>query len=139
MKKDTVHMLKRAERFHVVLIGEGLLVGSVAGLIVLAYRIALKYAGQWFEAVRQYIGHCACQSGGLVRYLFLMAVVVGLLIKWEPDDFGKRNLQDLEGEMSGKLHQTWWKILPAKFLGGFLSLLAGLSLGREVVPFNLER
>ena len=68
MKKDTLHILKRAERFHVVLIGEGLLVGSVAGLVVLAYRIALKYAGQWLEAVCQYIGHSPIKAVGFVCY-----------------------------------------------------------------------
>ncbi len=31
MKKDTSYVLNRAERFHMVLIGEGLLVGAVAG------------------------------------------------------------------------------------------------------------
>ena len=41
MKKDTSHTIKRAERFQVILIGEGLLVGAVAGLIVLLYRILL--------------------------------------------------------------------------------------------------
>lgn len=130
VKKDTLHMLKRAERFHVVLIGEGLLVGSVAGLVVLAYRIALKYAGQWLDAVRQYIGHSPMKAAGWFCLLALMAVVVGLLIKWEPMISGS-GIPQLEGEMSGKLNQTWWKILPAKFIGGFLSLLAGLSLGRE--------
>lgn len=130
MKKDTLHILKRAERFHVVLIGEGLLVGSVAGLVVLAYRIALKYAGQWLEAVCQYIGHSPIKAAGWFCLLFLMAVVVGILIKWEPMISGS-GIPQLEGEMAGKLNQTWWKVLPAKFIGGFLSLLAGLSLGRE--------
>ena len=130
VKKDTVHMLKRAERFHVILIGEGLLVGSVAGLIVLAYRIALKYAGQWLEAVRHYIGNSPVKAAMWFCLLFLMATAVGLLIKWEPMISGS-GIPQLEGEMSGKLNQTWWKVLPAKFIGGFLSLLAGLSLGRE--------
>ncbi len=130
VKKDTVHMLKRAERFHVILIGEGLLVGSVAGLIVLAYRIALKYAGQWLEAVRHYIGNSPVKAAMWFCLLFLRATAVGLLIKWEPMISGS-GIPQLEGEMSGKLNQTWWKVLPAKFIGGFLSLLAGLSLGRE--------
>ena len=130
MKKDTLHILKRAERFHVVLIGEGLLVGSVAGLVVLAYRIALKYAGQWLEAVCQYIGHSPIKAAGWFCLLFLMAVVVGILIKWEPMISGS-GIPQLEGEMAGKLNQTWRKVLTAKFIGRFLSLLAGLSLGRE--------
>ena len=33
--------------------------------------------------------------------------------------------------MTGKLRQNWKKVLPAKFIGGFLCLFGGLSLGRE--------
>ena len=33
MKKDTSNTLKRAQRFPVILIGEGLLVGTVSGLV----------------------------------------------------------------------------------------------------------
>ena len=47
MKRNTSHTIKRAQRFPVILIGEGLLVGAVGGLIVLLYRIALTYAGKW--------------------------------------------------------------------------------------------
>ena len=38
LKKDTTHTIKRAQRFPVILIGEGLLVGAVGGLLVLLYR-----------------------------------------------------------------------------------------------------
>lgn len=34
MKRNTSHTIKRAQRFPVILIGEGLLVGAVGGLIV---------------------------------------------------------------------------------------------------------
>ena len=37
MKKDTSYVIKRASRLPVILIGEGLLVGIIGGLIVLAY------------------------------------------------------------------------------------------------------
>ena len=62
--------------------------------------------------------------------MVLFAVIVGLLVKWEPMISGS-GIPQLEGEMIGKLNQRWYRVLPAKFLGGFLSLFAGLSLGRE--------
>ena len=84
MKKDTSHTLKRAQRFPVILIGEGLLVGAVSGLIVMFYRIALTYAGQWLNEILGYIkGHPVRIIGWFV-VLLLLAVVVGRLVKWEP-------------------------------------------------------
>src|SRR5699024_456074 len=59
-----------------------------------------------------------------------LACVVGRMVRYEPMISGS-GIPQLEGEMAGKLDQVWWRVLPAKFLGGFLSLLAGLSLGRE--------
>ena len=38
MKRNTSHTIKRAQRFPVILIGEGLLVGAVGGLIVRVYK-----------------------------------------------------------------------------------------------------
>ena len=42
MKKDIAGMIKRADRFKVILIGEGILVGLVAGAVVILYRVALE-------------------------------------------------------------------------------------------------
>ena len=56
MKKDAGSTIKRAERFQVILIGEGLLVGTVAGFIVLMYRIVLEYAGSALSFVLDFIG-----------------------------------------------------------------------------------
>ena len=52
------------------------------------------------------------------------------LVSWEPLISGS-GIPQLEGEMAGKLEQKWYRVLPAKFLGGFLCLLGGLALGRE--------
>ena len=130
MKKDIVRTTKYEERFDIILIGEGLLVGAVGGLVVLLYRIALQYAGQWLNQVREYVGHSPIRAAGWFLLLILMAIVVGLLVKWEPMISGS-GIPQLEGEMTEKLNQRWWRVLPAKFLGGFLSVFAGLSLGRE--------
>ena len=42
METDTSRLLRRADRFQVVLIGEGLLIGGIAGFVVLLYRMALE-------------------------------------------------------------------------------------------------
>ena len=73
MKKDTSYVLNRAERFHMVLIGEGLLVGAVAGGIcrrVAADDFALckRFSGQDVFVVRYFgtvCGYCrlACEVG----------------------------------------------------------------------------
>ena len=130
MKKDTSHTLKRAQRFPVILIGEGLLVGAVSGLIVMLYRIALTFAGQWLNKILGYINGHPLRILGWFVVLLLLAVLVGWLVKWEPMISGS-GIPQVEGEVLGKLNQNWKRVLPAKFAGGFLCLLGGLSLGRE--------
>ena len=68
--------------------------------------------------------------------LFALACIVGKLVKYEPMISGS-GIPQVEGEMMGKLDQVWWKVLPAKFLGGFLSLFSGLSLGQRFSLFRL--
>ena len=130
MKKDAGYTLKRAHRLPVILIGEGLLTGAAAGLIVLLYRIALTYAGRWLNNIVQFIEGSALKTAGWFLVLFLLALLTGKLVKWEPMISGS-GIPQVEGEILGKLSQNWKKVLPAKFAGGFLCLLGGLSLGRE--------
>ena len=130
MKKDAGYTIKRARRLPVILIGEGLLTGAAAGLVVLLYRIALTYAGRWLNAIGHFIEGNALKTAGWFLVLFLLALLTGKLVKWEPMISGS-GIPQVEGEILGKLNQNWKRVLPAKFLGGFLCLLGGLSLGRE--------
>lgn len=128
MKKND--MWKRARRIPVMLITEGLCVGLIGGFIVLLYRVALTFAGNWLIKILSYIKgnpfRCA------VWFLILMALawIVGRLVKWETMISGS-GIPQVEGEVSGRLSQNWKRVLPAKFAGGFLCMLGGLSLGRE--------
>lgn len=128
MKKND--MWKRARRIPVMLITEGLCVGLIGGFIVLLYRVALTFAGNWLIKILSYIKgnpfRCA------VWFLILMALawIVGRLVKWEPMISGS-GIPQVEGEVSGRLSQNWKRVLPAKFAGGFLCMLGGISLGRE--------
>ncbi|MDO5414426.1 MAG: ClC family H(+)/Cl(-) exchange transporter [Bacillota bacterium] len=130
MKKDIPGMLKRAERFQVILIGEGVLVGIVAGLVVLLYRVALEYAGHWLTKVLEFTGQSIAYMAMWFAVLLIMAWIVSRLVKFEPMISGS-GIPQLKGEMTGKFDQCWWKVLIAKFVGGFLCIFGGLALGRE--------
>lgn len=131
MKKDkTSEMIRRASDFPVIMIGEGLLVGIFAGLLVLLYRISLTYAANWMNWILGFARNHPVRMIGWFLLLLCMAGMVGILVKWEPMIAGS-GIPQLEGEMAGKLNQNWYKIIPAKFAGGFLCLFGGLALGRE--------
>lgn len=130
MRKNTSQTIRRAQRLPVILIGEGLLVGAAAGIVVMLYRIALTYAGQWMNAVLDWMRGDMLRTALWFAALLVMALIVSRLVKWEPMISGS-GIPQVEGEILGKLTQKWKKVLPAKFCGGFLCLLGGLSLGRE--------
>ena len=130
MKKSISGTLSRARRFPVLLIGEGLLVGGIGGFVVVLYRMALDVAGDWLEGILAFAGQTPWRMAGWFLVLGTLAWLVSRLVSWEPLISGS-GIPQLEGEMAGKLEQKWYRVLPAKFLGGFLCLLGGLALGRE--------
>lgn len=129
-KKDIPSTIRRAERFQVLLIGEGILVGGIGGLVVLLYRILLGNAGVWTQQVLEFVGDHPLRIAGWFLVLVVLALIVARLVDYEPLISGS-GIPQMEGEMAGKLSQVWWKVLPAKFIGGFLCIFGGLALGRE--------
>lgn len=126
MKNDIPGTLRRAERFQIILIGEGILVGAAAGLVVLLYRVCLEYAGKWLSAVLDFAGRSvACMAGWFAVLLFL-AWIVSRLVKFEPMISGS-GIPQLKGEMTGRFDQSWLRVLAAKFTGGFLCIFGGLA------------
>lgn len=132
MKKDKniSATIQRAERFPVILIGEGVIVGGIGGLVVILYRMLLGYAGDWMNVILNFIGNRPLWIAGWFAVLVIMAVLTGRLVSYEPLISGS-GIPQLEGEIAGKIDQVWWKVLPAKFTGGFLCIFGGLALGRE--------
>ena len=82
MKKDTTYTLRRVQRLPVILIGEGLLVGAAGGLVVMLYRIALTYAGQWLDGILSFVSGHPLRIAGWFLILAIFAVIVGRLVKW---------------------------------------------------------
>ncbi len=130
MEKNVSNTIRRAEHFQVILIGEGIVVGGIAGLVIVLYRMILEYAGIWLNMILKFCGQNPVRIAGWFVVLLMLAWLVGKLVKYEPMISGS-GIPQLEGEMIGKFDQRWWRVLPAKFFGGFLCLLGGMALGRE--------
>ena len=126
----TKDVWKRARRIPVMLITEGLCVGLVGGFVVLLYRVALTFAGDWLVKILSYMKGNPFRCVVWFLILAALAWIVGKLVKWEPMISGS-GIPQVEGEIAGRLSQNWKRVLPAKFAGGFLCMLGGLSLGRE--------
>lgn len=106
MKNSTSEAVRGIHLFPLRLIGEGLAVGLGAGLVVTAYRWLLQKAGEWLTAVLEFTAGSPLKMAGWFAALLLMAWAVGKLVTWEPMISGS-GIPQLEGEMSGKLDQTW--------------------------------
>lgn len=112
------------------LIWEGIFIGILSGAVTIFYRWLL---GICENGRGQLISFFAKGPQRLVLWLFILAGVawiVSILLKKEPMISGS-GIPQIEGEFHDKLKQHPLKVLVLKILGGSLSILGGLSLGRE--------
>lgn len=131
MTTETVHKtLRRLAHLRYILVLEGIAVGLAAGLVTVLFRAALGGADDLRRAALSFCG--AHPAGIPIWFAILLAAagLVTLLLKWEPL-IGGSGIPQVKGEMFGPIRTVWQRVLAAKFLGGFLSIGAGLSLGRE--------
>ncbi|MBO5408238.1 MAG: ClC family H(+)/Cl(-) exchange transporter [Clostridia bacterium] len=112
------------------LIWEGILIGILSGAVTIFYR--------WL------LGICESGRGNLLSFftagidrmilwfliLVVIAWVVSLLLQKEPMISGS-GIPQIEGEFHDKLKANPLRVLCLKMIGGSLSILGGLSLGRE--------
>ena len=132
MKKSSNNTLPNKEvsslRKRVVI--DGILVGVAAGLVSIAYRLALSVIGRWSEAIYA----AAKQQPVWLLPVFLglvgLGLLVGILVKLVPLSSGS-GIPQVQGEVIGAVEMKPWRLIGAKFLGGSLANLGGLSLGRE--------
>lgn len=129
-EKTTLRKIEYHKKESFYLIVRGLEVGLASGLISVLYRFLLKNAESLLIKAAQFA------KGGVFKcivwfaVLALMGFAVAKIVKWEPMSSGS-GIPQVNGEIKGELTQNWKKVIAAKLFGGTLSILGGLSLGRE--------
>ncbi|MUL67835.1 ClC family H(+)/Cl(-) exchange transporter [Mycobacterium sp. CBMA 234] len=106
-------------------------VGAVTGLAAASFRVLLDYATQW----RATLSHWSHGSwwGPLVVVAICAActaAAASLVRRVEPNAEGS-GIPRVEAVVDGRAEPGRFRILPIKYVGGLLSLGAGLALGRE--------
>ena len=112
------------------LVGEGSLVGLVAGVTIALYRYALSHAEALLRTTTQWLS----QNGPWVFVWPIVLVVLCLAVAWlmlfEPYTQGS-GIPQVDAEVAGRIDMPWHRVLIVKFIEGTLCAFAGLSLGRE--------
>lgn len=112
------------------IIAKSILVGLLTGLLISAYRLILVYAGELslnlYDRLRNHMAWLP------IAFLLLVigGLFIGVLIS-RYDMIKGSGIPQVKGIMMGYLKNNWLSTLLAKFFGGAICILAGLSLGRE--------
>ncbi len=123
-------LVSRYSSLRSLLVLEGLLVGVLAGLVSAFYRFALSQADAIRAAALALCAGSPLRMAGWFAALAVLALLVTLLLRWEPMISGS-GIPQVEAEIAGYIRPSWWRVLLAKIAGGFLCIVGGLSLGRE--------
>ncbi len=129
MKIQPEDVTEKSDKFEAHLAMEGLLVGAVGGIVVVAYRFCLEHAESWMQEIVQAAKGNALYMAGWFLVLVILAILVARIITWEPYA-ASTGVPQLEAEHLSKIHPNWWRVLIAKFSSGVLCTFGGLALGR---------
>jgi H+/Cl- antiporter ClcA len=117
---------------NIVIVLKSLIVGVIAGGVVILYRIALKQAEQFAFSMYDFLRGNLIFLPVAVIALCLAGYFAGYLVSKNKMISGS-GIPQLEGIMKGyfKKRKSWLHTLCCKFVGGAICIAGGLSLGRE--------
>ncbi|WP_019911735.1 ClC family H(+)/Cl(-) exchange transporter [Paenibacillus sp. HW567] len=112
------------------LLAGGIAVGVLSGSVVVLFRYVLE--ANLENVLRFY--HYQLEHPWLIPLWLIVLVLAGwgtgILVKMQPAISGS-GIPQVKAVLQNKLEMNWWKAVSAKFVGGTISIGAGLSLGRE--------
>ncbi len=129
-KSKTSQILSEKEHLFNRLLIEGLIVGILAGIVAIIYRLMLSQAESFLFNCISYIKTHSTYIILWFAFLVVLAFFISKCLEYEPYISGS-GIPQVEAEVEGKIDQCWYKVLLTKMIGGTLCILGGLSLGRE--------
>ena len=129
IKNDYTRAIRTHHRkLHIVY--KSILVGLSVGVVTILYRIALSRAEKISIFIYSYIGQHSALIFPLFIILGIVGCLIGLLVKKYPPISGS-GIPQVQGQLLGYFKTPWLSTLLAKFIGGTVTILSGLSVGRE--------
>lgn len=109
---------------------KSLAVGVVSAAVSILYRLALSSADSWRTRVLTAIHGQGAFILAYLAGLAILALATGWLVRRYPM-IGGSGIPQVKGQIKGLVRCPWQSTLIAKFFGGLMTDLAGLSVGRE--------
>ncbi len=112
------------------LIVESILVGIMAGIVCIFYRFLLSKVESIYFIGADFVRNHPHTYILWVLCLLLSGFLISRFLKWEPNISGS-GIPQVEAEVHGYIKENPIKVVIGKIAAGSLSVLGGLSLGRE--------
>ncbi|MHC1750882.1 MAG: chloride channel protein [Cellulosilyticaceae bacterium] len=128
--KNNYQILKDMDSRKLPMIFWSSLVGFLAGMVVVLYRVVLTYAEKFAFGIYGYLRNHWIWVPVWFIILILLGYIVGKLIERNEMISGS-GIPQVKGILMGYFKNSWFHTLWAKFIGGTLAIIGGLSLGRE--------
>lgn len=109
---------------------QSILIGALAGGVVVFYRLILTRAEDYAFRMYKYVG----EHLEFMPVLFVGLILAGFLLSYLTQKnkmIRGSGIPQVKGILMGYFNQNWINTLLCKFAGGTLAILGGLSLGRE--------
>lgn len=109
---------------------KSIIIGLFVGIVITAYRLTLMNAEEISFKIYAYLRNNLLMIPIAFLLLGLGGYIIGLLLSKNSMISGS-GIPQVKGVIMGYFNYNWLGTLIAKFFGGTLAILAGLSLGRE--------